>query len=509
MDLITFILTSLLIGFLLHFISDPIKKEIEKLKHRRKIAEVIDQLPGPKWYPIVGCAWLFLMAERKDFWKVLRKRCDMYKPLFRTWMGKYPIIHVMKAEHVEIVLNNSFEKSLLYRFFIPWAGTGLFLQPDISIWRSRRKILTPTFHFAILDDFQDIFNEKSQTLVKLLSEKSNGEYFEVTNLLARCSLDFICETAMGTKINALENDSEFLKAVFELPQLITYRTYTPLLHNDFIFKFTQLKKKQDKLLSIVHGFSRKVIREKREKLQNNNQLKKRTSEEEKIMGRKERKAFLDLLLEGNTMLSDEEIRQEVDTFVLAGHDTTAVAIGWTLFALANYPDIQAKVQAELDEIFQGKERPMTPEDIIRLKYLDRVIKEVLRLYVPAHIVGRKLDKEIVLDNLKIPHGVMVSVDLFQLHRDPEQWPDPERFDPDRFLPEIASQRHPYAYCPFSAGPRNCIGRKFAARITKTEVAWILRRFNIKSIETPQNVEVYSEVLMRPQNGLHIALQERQ
>lgn len=133
-----------------------------------------------------------------------------------------------------------------------------------------------------------------------------------------------------------------------------------------------------------------------------------------------------------------------------GHDTTTAGLAWTIFLLGLHPEIQDKVHNELDSIFLGSDRKVTLKDMGDMKYLERVIKESMRLYPPVPIIGRVLSEDIQLDEYRIPQGCMIKIDLFNLHRDNRFFADPERFDPERFLPEQII-RHPYAYIPFSAG----------------------------------------------------------
>ncbi|KAH0818216.1 hypothetical protein GEV33_004571 [Tenebrio molitor] len=133
--------------------------------------------------------------------------------------------------------------------------------------------------------------------------------------------------------------------------------------------------------------------------------------------------------------------------------------GVRLFPVA--PDIcrYEKVHQELDEIFQGEERPITPQDILKMQYLDKVVKETQRVIPVVPVIARTLDQDLEIGGRVIPAGVMVVIHLACLHKDPQQFPEPERFDPDRFLPENIAKRHPYSFVPFSAGPRNCLGKR--------------------------------------------------
>lgn len=130
---------------------------------------------------------------------------------------------------------------------------------------------------------------------------------------------------------------------------------------------------------------------------------------------------------------------------------------FALITLGNYPEIQEKLHTEFDSILEGSDRPFNKNDLSQMKYLEMVIKEILRLYPSVPVIQRIITEDTVLCNYFCPKNTQIVLNIFQLHRDPENFPDPEKFDPERFTPERCAKRHPYAYLPFSAGPRNCIG----------------------------------------------------
>ncbi len=163
---------------------------------------------------------------------------------------------------------------------------------------------------------------------------------------------------------------------------------------------------------------------------------------------------------------------------------------------------------ELDSIFDGSNRNASLSDMREMKYLECVIKEAMRLYPPVPVIGRKLSEDIQLDDYCIPEGCMIKIDLFNLHRDARYFPEPEKFNPDRFSPD-GVKRHPYAYLPFSAGPRNCIGQKFAAYEVKVVVSTILRNFKIRSVDKRDDVKMINELVLRPINGINVTLERRQ
>ncbi|XP_060535572.1 uncharacterized protein LOC132707666 [Cylas formicarius] len=480
---------------------------LEVYRRKRKIAEAIDYYPGEKWYPIVGTGLTFMATSREDIFDFMTSRHKKYGPIFRNWLQGEPIVHICKAEHAELLLksNVNIDKDMRYRYFAPWLGTGLLLGGG-NKWRTHRKLITPAFHFSILDKFAEIFAERADDLVHILEDKVGKGYFDVNPYVTKCALDIIAETSMGKKVNAMKDpNSKYLDAIARLCEIASRRYTNPIWANDFLFKFTEPGKRFFEALNYVNGITLKIISEKRAQFE---ETKSTIRVDE--FGRKERQAFIDLLLttQDQKRFTDEEIIEEVNTFMFAGQDTSSITTGFTLFALGNEPEIQAKVHEELDAIFQGSDRIITPQDVASMDYLDRVVKETMRYYYFVPEIGRRLLEELVLDGHRIPAGTTVILDLYELHHDPEHFPEPFKFDPDRFLPEEVAKRHVYAYVPFSAGPRNCVGQKFGLRNAKTMLASILRKFKVKSRDKPQDLKYYIEAVLRPQQGLHIELELR-
>uniref|UniRef100_A0A1B6H674 Cytochrome P450 n=1 Tax=Homalodisca liturata TaxID=320908 RepID=A0A1B6H674_9HEMI len=143
-----------------------------------------------------------------------------------------------------------------------------------------------------------------------------------------------------------------------------------------------------------------------------------------------------------------------------------------------------------------------------MKYLERVIKEALRLFPSVPFIGRKVTQDTQIGDYLIPAGSVLSLEIFQVHRCRDQWPQPETFDPDNFLPERVKTRHPYAYVPFSAGPRNCIGQKFALLEEKTVISSVLRNFKVESLERLEDINLMNELILRPESGLKVKLYPR-
>ncbi|KAL6446209.1 hypothetical protein ACFW04_001080 [Cataglyphis niger] len=223
--------------------------------------------------------------------------------------------------------------------------------------------------------------------------------------------------------------------------------------------------------------------------------------------KRKRKAFLDLLLDQNekdeTPLTDDELRAQVDTFMFAGHDTTAVAITWTLFLLGNNLEHQENVHEELENVFKDSKTPASLKELSQLKYLDRIIKETLRLFPSVPLISRQLTENVKIGDHMLPKDTTVLLGISLMHRNPEVWSEPKKFDPDRFLPDNSKHRNPYAYVPFSAGPRNCIGQRFALLEEKTILTAILRKWRVKSVKTMETVQYGLSLIYRPNEEIFI------
>lgn len=230
-------------------------------------------------------------------------------------------------------------------------------------------------------------------------------------------------------------------------------------------------------------------------------------------GRKKRLAFLDLLIEASqdgTVLSNEDIREEVDTFMFEGHDTTSAAISWILLLLGAEPAIQDRIVEEIDHIMGGdRDRFPTMKELNDMKYLECCIKEGLRLYPSVPLIARKLVEDVQIEDYTIPAGTTAMIVVYQLHRDPAVFPNPDKFNPDNFLPENCRGRHPYAYIPFSAGPRNCIGQKFAVLEEKSVISAVLRKYRIEAVDRRENLTLLGELILRPKDGLRIKISRRE
>jgi cytochrome P450 len=204
-------------------------------------------------------------------------------------------------------------------------------------------------------------------------------------------------------------------------------------------------------------------------------------------------------------MTAKEVRDQVVTIFMAGHETTSLALSWTWYLLSQHPEVEAKLHRELADVLGGR----TPrnEDIASLRYTRMVIEESMRLYPPAHTTGRQPIKPDEILGHRIPAGAEVLIMPWLIHRKPQLWEDPERFDPERFAPERAVERPRFAYIPFGAGPRICIGAAFAMTEAILILATIAQRYRLR-LKAGHPVEPQGLITLRPRYGMQMILERR-
>nr|WET52811.1 cytochrome P450 [Phaedon brassicae] len=478
---------------------------LERSWRTSKHWQFIKDIPCPKAYPIIGTLKL---DDSEGLFKRNRSRAKQFYPIYKLWSFNVYFVCPLSPEDIELVLNNVKHntKSDVYHFLHGWLGTGL-LTSSGSKWHKRRKILTPAFHFSILQQFIDIFNQETENLVRVLEDKCHESYIDVVKPITDFTLYLIGETSLGVKLNEGLSSGTYKKAVYEYGHNITYRIVRPWFYTDFVYSFTTTSKSDRAAIEVLHDFSTKVIKE-RKKLG----IPSENVSSGSYSGKK-RLAMLDLMLRAENEgadIDDEGIREEVDTFMFEGHDTTSMAICYALMALANETEIQDEIRREIQEIVGDSLARPTFSNLGELRFTERCIKECLRLYPSVPFISRFSGAEIrTHTGYTIPRGANINVHIFDLHRSPHVWNNPEKFDPDRFLPENVSKRHPFAYLPFSAGPRNCIGQRFAILEIKAALCGILRKFKLEAVDKPEDMVFKSDLVLRPAGEIRVKFVPRE
>ncbi|XP_049866094.1 cytochrome P450 4d2-like [Pectinophora gossypiella] len=483
---------------------------------RRHMYKLARPIPAPEVeLPVIGIAHK-LMGNTEDIMTTLSNfsyECTKHNGIIKGWLGHILYFVLINPADLEVVLKTCLEKDDLHRFLRKVIGYGGIFAP-VSIWRRRRKILVPAFSPKIVENFVEVFSEQSERLAERLDARADTGTFSIWPYLSTYTLDSVCETAMGVKVNAQGNpNSPYLLAMNKVLNLVCERIFHLWLQPDWLYRLFPQYPEHQRCVKIMHDFTDDVIKKKREEIKNQGQNKTKDYD----LGTYKRKTFLDLLISvsggGEKGYTDVELREEVLTLSVAGTDTSAVAVGYTLKLLAMYPAAQEKVYKELHEVFGDSDRPLTKEDLMQLKYLERVVKESLRLYPPVPFIIRKVLEDIKLPSGRIlPAGSGVVCSIWGTHRDPKYWgPDADNFDPDRFLPERFNLANTYSFMPFSSGPRNCVGYQYALMSVKTAVSAVLRRYRVVGKEETSpapTIRVKLDVMMKAVDGYQLALERR-
>ncbi|XP_059615229.1 probable cytochrome P450 4ac1 [Phlebotomus argentipes] len=463
-------------------------------------------LGGPAPLTFCQAIKLALSLNRVNIFTSFREYAQTYKKSYAFWCLGTAYVRIIKAEDMEKILSSAkhAKKGFVYRFLVPFLGEGLLISNGKK-WAHRRKILTPAFHFNILQQFVKIFQREGAKLTTQVKFAENP--VNLPKIISKHTLNVICETAMGVTLDSQEESQVYREGIHQTGKVLVLRFIKPWLRSDFVFRIMGYENVLWQILTPIHSFTRKIIRERCCKFKDNQP----TVNNNETCDRRERHAMLDTLLlaEQNDQIDLEGIREEVDTFTFEGHDTTASAITMILFSLAENPAVQEKVYREIMSIRGEKNgSPLEIADYSNMVYTDRVIKECLRLYPPVPYISRELTEDQEINGYSVPAKTLIEALIFDLHRDPEVFPDPERFDPDRFLPEHVERRHPFAYLPFSAGPRNCIGQKFALLEIKTVIESILMNFRLSPITHRDDIVFIADMVLRTEDPIKIEFIKR-
>ena len=427
------------------------------------------------------------------------------------WLGPlYPATGVHHCSVVRKVLKQRKQYST-YRFLVPWLGDGLLISEGPK-WYRNRHLLTPAFHFEILKPYVSVYNSCMNVLLdKWLASAKKNQPVNLFDTLSLMSLDIILQCAFSYKSDcqASQRRLPYIQAIYDLVRLTTDRLFNPLHQIDWIYALTPAGRKMKEVCRIAHEHSERVIQERRKSLglDGGSIGREGTAILESVAKKKKYLDFLDILLtatdEEGKGLTDLEIRNEADTFMFEGHDTTTSGMSWTLYCLAQHPEHQEKVREEVRSALMGREW-LEYDDLKELKYTQWCIKEAMRLYPPVFHIFREASEDLELAGYVIPKGMQIGISIFNIHRQPDTWPNPDEFDPLRFHPSNAEGRDPYAYMPFSAGHRNCIGQNFAMNEQRVVVASIVHRFAL-SLEESHRVEIAPKVILRTKEDIKLNL----
>ena len=455
--------------------------------------------------PLFGST-LQLEYEPEKFKRQMDRLILKAKHLVLLWFSFKALIYGATVEYSKAVLSSQrlMRKSYFYDFLHEWLGTGLLTSYGKK-WKTRRKMITPSFHFSILNRFAEIFQKHAQILVDRIVTSANSEgAINVQEVISLAKLEAMCEASMGVNVSGQEAGKKYVQAVGSLNQQLQRRQRTPYLWPYLIYRHTSYGKIYYESLKYVQKYTTDVINRKITEQTEKSTVKSNfplTSERSYQAGDKKGICFIDILLSSYQTgeIDIDGIREEVDTFIFEGHDTTASAISFCLYLLGRHPEHQKSLQDEIQNV-EGKD---VFEKVKNMKFLDLCLKEALRLYPPVPLIARELEEDTVIDGHKIYKNTDVVVAILWLHRNEKYWEEPIKFDPYRFTQKNLEERDPFSYVPFSAGPRNCIGQRFALLEAKIYIFYVLKNFNLRSSQKEDDIELCMEIIMKSKNGLMI------
>jgi cytochrome P450 len=444
--------------------------------------------PGPPGTLVFGNA-LLLQKDRPNVFLAMR---NQYGDVVRFAVGSR-VIHLVShpdlAKYVFQDNNRNYLKGRGLEKIKPLLGEGL-LTSEGEFWRRQRRLMQPAFHRQKINAFLPVMAENTYRMFERWRAllESGTTSLNVAAEMMRLTLEVVSRTLFSTGLSSQEMD-----AVAEAMPIVlreANRRTTSIL--DLREKLpTPAKRQFQHEIEALDAIVYRIIDNRR-----------RSGEE--------RPDLLGMLMaaqdeESGEQMSDRQLRDEVMTIFLAGHETTANNLSWTLYLLSLHPQVREKLQQEVDQVL-GADAP-TLEDVPRLVYTRQVIDEALRLYPPAWAVARQTVEADQIGGYLIPAGSNVIISPYVIHRHPDFWVNPQGFDPGRFEPQAVQARPHYAYIPFGGGPRQCIGNNFALLEGTLILAMLTRQFELDLVPGYPVVPETS-ITLRPTQGIHMTLRSR-
>lgn len=444
----------------------------------------VKRLPGPRGLPLLG---VIPQIARHGMPEILRRSFEQYGDVLSLPVGGRQWILFAHPDHVRHALVEARDKYVKGPTYDDWrvfAGLGL-VSSEGDFWKRQRRLAAPAFHHQQIAAIGDLIVRATADMLTAWDEDGEGR-FDLHEEMIRLTLRIVGEALFAQDLSRTSDESTeafavALKMIMDRGNsAVKLPLWLPLPSN------AQLKRALATLDRLVYAIIDNHRKEPREGT---------------LLA-----TFLGTVdEETGERMTDKQVRDEVVTMFVAGHETTALALTWTWHLLGQHPAVLARMEQELEAVLGG--RPPTMQDYPELRYTRMVLEESLRLIPPVWTIARDVAEDDVVGGHRIPKGSTVLLSQWVTHRREDFWPDPERFDPDRFLPEPTKARHRYAYFPFSAGPRTCIGNQFSLVEGVLVLAAVCQRYRLAPI--PGHVVVPDvQVTYRPTGGLPMTRTKR-
>ncbi|MBE9135663.1 cytochrome P450 [Nodosilinea sp. LEGE 07088] len=437
--------------------------------------------PGPKGIPFVGVLFDYI----KDPLGFSQRCAQEFGEVVLLPLGPIKVYLLTNPEHIHEVFshqNDCFIKGVSVRSLKSSLGKGL-LTSEGDFWQRHRRLMQPAFHRERVSEYGEIIVNQTESMIGHWQDGStrdiHDDMMKLTLLIVAQSL-FGADIADKTPIIESALDAILIHFSNQLSTLFLLPEWIPTLGK---LRFWRQLRQMDKAIY-------EIIHQRRETQQENRDL-------------------LTMLLqakdESGEQMSNKEIRDEVATLIMAGHETTALTLTWTWMLLGQNPQVELKLVEEIQAVLKG--RSPTVNDIAQLHYANWIIKESMRLYPPAWGTSRQVVKSLQIGGYVLKPGVTVFLSQWLMHRDSRFFEHPEQFCPERWADGLEHHLPKGVYFPFGEGPRTCIGKGFALMESVLILVAIAQRFHL-SLHSNYSIELNPSITLRPKHGLKICLQER-
>uniref|UniRef100_A0A452TXF6 Cytochrome P450 3A n=1 Tax=Ursus maritimus TaxID=29073 RepID=A0A452TXF6_URSMA len=452
-------------------------------------------IPGPTPLPFVGT----ILAYRNGITVFDEKCFRKYGRMWGLYDGRQPVLAITDPDMIKTVLvKECYSVFTNRRSFGP---TG-FMKSAITLsedeeWKRIRTLLSPTFTSGKLKEMFPIIGQYGDVLVRnLRKEAEKGNHVMLKDIFGAYSMDVITSTSFGVNIDSLNNPQD--PFVENIKKLLKFDFFDPFFFSILLFPFlTPVFEILNIYLfpkKVTDFFTKSVKRMKESRLKDKQKVNL---------------WWLHLdTFDVHTSKYDLMLVAQSIIFIFAGYETTSTSLSFLVYELATHPDVQQKLQEEIDATFPNKALP-TYDALAQMEYLDMVLNETLRLYPIGGRLERLCKKDVEISGVFIPKGTVVMVPVFTLHRDQDLWPEPEEFRPERFSKKNKDSINPYIYLPFGTGPRNCLGMRFAIMNMKLALVRVLQNFSFKPCkETQIPLKLYTQGLIRPEKPIVLKVEPR-
>lgn len=473
--------------------------------------------------PVMGTTREQLGAMRADRIGALRRFLAEHGDVARMPMFVSDVVFANTPEMVHDVLvtrARAFAKSPIMKSALyPLVGEGLFTSEG-DLWRRQRKLMAPLFQPASIAHFAAAMTAAAE---RAASSWSDGATVDIARETTRIAMSIAGQTlfdvdmwsesdelgeALTTALDWAGSEAGSIALIVQSRAAIALELAADRLPARAAKASRRVAKRLEEPILFPSGRTR-TLRRALDVLDARvaRMIAERREASEATRGNGERRDLLTLLLgardEDGRAMSDKQVRDEVLTLFVAGHETTANALAWSLMLLAQHPAIYARVGDEARSLCNAP----TADDLPALGLALRVFKEAMRLHPPVYLFGRVATSDVEVGGYSLPKGTIVLVSPWALHRRPSEYPEPERFDPERFQPDAEARRPKTSYLPFSAGPRTCIGNYFALMEGPLVLATLFRRADFELV-SPEGAEEEPSATLRPKGGLPMRVRLR-